>query len=160
MRAVWPDAILAGFGVVVFIIGAALYWAQSRQRARTAESQSWPVAAGTIAKSSVEKWSSKKRTAHAALVRYSYRVGTRDYQSNRVFWGLNEGPEKEMNALAAAYPVGSAVQVHYDPQHPATAVLQPERNTGLKALSLYGATLMLLGIVGLGSGLFALLLKP
>jgi hypothetical protein len=152
----WTDAILAGFGAVVFVIGMILYTAQGWQRAKFAPSKYWPSVVGTITASTLEK-ANAKGPSYSAAVRYSYRVAGKDYESNRIFWGPNEGTQKEMADIVAAYPVGRDVWVQHEPKNPANAVLEPGRNTGLTASVLfYAVAMMALGLVALGAGLYAL----
>jgi hypothetical protein len=152
----WTDAVLAGFGVIIFIIGVVLYFVHGWQRLKTDRSKSWPSAVGTITSSLLEKSNPKRNASFVAAVHYSYRVGAEDYASDRVFWGPQEGREKQMAELVAAYPAGKNVWVQYEPQNPANAVLLPEMNTGLRPLFGYALALMLLGLAGLGAGLYAL----
>lgn len=152
----WTDAVLAGFGVIIFIIGVVLYFVHGWQHLKTDRSKSWPSAVGTITSSSLEKSNPKSNTRYTAAVRYGYRVGDEDYASDRVFWGPQEGREKQMADLVAAYPAGKNVWVQYEPQNPANAVLRPEMNTGLRPLFGYALALMLLGLAALGAGLYAL----
>jgi hypothetical protein len=150
------DAVLAGFGVIVFIIGVVLYFVHGWQRLKTDRSKSWPSVVGTITSSSLEKSNPKSNASYVATVRYSYRVGGADYASDRVFWGPQEGREQQMAELIAEYPAGKDIWVQYEPQNPASAVLRPELNSGLTPLFGYALALMLLGLVALGAGLYAL----
>ncbi len=151
----WIDAVLAGFGVVIFVIGAILYFVHGWQRLKTDRSKTWPSVVGTITSSALER-SSPKGASYIAAVRYSYRVGGTDYQSNRVFWGTQEGREQDMAAIVASYPAGKDVWVQHDPADPANAVLQPDKAIGLKTLFGYALTLMIFGLAALGAGLYAL----
>lgn len=153
----WIDAVLAGFGAMIFIIGIILYMVQGSQRAKLAPSKFWPSVVGTITSSALEKSHSQRNAAYSAAVRYSYRVGGKDYESDRIFWGPNEGSQQQMAEIVAAYPVGRDVWVQHEPRNPANAVLEPDRHTGLTASVLYYAVaIMLLGIAALGGGLYAL----
>jgi uncharacterized protein DUF3592 len=150
------NAILIGFGVIAIAIGAALYAAQLRQGLRANASKRWPVSPGTVTASALEK-SPQGRWRYRAAVQYRYRVGGKDYQSNRIFWGGNEGSRKHMELVIAAYPQGSKVSVHYDPQNPAEAVIDPAQNAGSKPLVLYAVAMVALGLFVLFLGAYALL---
>jgi hypothetical protein len=152
----WIDAFLAGFGVLVFITGIIMYMLHGYQRAKVGPSRAWPSEVGTITASAVEQPNPKKKI-YAAAVRYSYSVGGKDYQCDRIFWGPNEGSEEEMTAIAAAYMVGKNVWVQHDPKNPANAVLEPGKHTGLTPGAYYYAlVMMLLGVAAVGGGLYAL----
>lgn len=150
------DAVLAGLGVFAFIIGVVLYFVHGWQKLKLQASKSWPSVVGTITSSALESSNSKSSTTYSAAVRYSYRVGGKDYVSNRVFWGPNEGREQKMAEIVAEYPAGRDVWVQHDPKDPANAVLRPDVAVGLNAIFYYASGMMALGIVALGAGLYAL----
>ncbi len=151
----WIDAVLAAFGVIIFVMGVVLYFVHSWQRLTTERSKSWPSVVGTIISSALEK-SAAKGAVYAVAVRYRYRVAGKDYESDRVFWGPQEGREEEMAEIVAAYPAGKDVWVQHDPTDPASAVLRPDRDAGLRPLLGYALVLMMLGLIALGAGLYAL----
>jgi hypothetical protein len=153
----WIDACLAAFGLLVFISGVIMYMIYGYQRAKIGPSRFWPSVVGTITESRLEQPNPKKKTVYAAVVRYTYSVGNRDYQCGRVFWGPNEGSEQQMAEIVTAYPVGKDVWVQHDRTNPANAILEPEKNTGLTpALVYYGLVMMVIGTAGIGGGLYAL----
>lgn len=149
----WIDVALAGFGVLIFVIGAILYFVHGWQRLRVDRSRTWPSVVGTITSSALQRSSPQGRASYIAAVRYSYRVGGKDYAASRVFWGTQEGREKDMAAIVAAYPAGKDIWVQHDPADPANAVLQPDKAVGLTALFGYALTLMVFGLAALGAGL-------
>ncbi len=149
------DAILIGFGLIAVVIGVVLYVVQFRQGLKADASTKWPTATGRIASSSLEKSDGIWR--YRAAMQYSYRVGTKEYRSNRIFWGGNEGRHKHMASVVATYPAGSRVRVHYDPQNPAEAVIDPIQNTGSRPLVLYAMGMATLGLFALTGGIYALM---
>jgi Protein of unknown function (DUF3592) len=151
----WTDTALACFGVVIFFVGIILYMVPGWHRAKFSPSKFWPSVVGTITASALEKTKNKK--IYAVAVRYRYRVAGKDYESDRVFWGPQEGPEKEMAAVVATYPVGRDVWVQHDRKDAANAVLEPARNTAVSGgIYFYGIALMGMGLAALGLGLYAL----
>lgn len=151
----WIDAVLTGFGVVIFVMGVILYMVPNWHRTKFSPTKFWPSVVGTVTTSALEKTENKK--VFAAVVRYSYRVAGKDYESDRIFWGPQEGPEKDMAAIVAAYPVGRDVWVQHDPKNAANAVLEPARNNAVKGgIYFYGIMLMGLGLVALWLGLYGL----
>jgi hypothetical protein len=149
------DAVLICFGAIALIIGVVLYGVQFGQGLRADASKKWPRASGTITASAVIKSPEHKRRYRAAL-EYSYRVGGKQYQSTRVFWGGNEGREKHMASVIETYPAGGKVRVFYDPRDPAEAVLDPIQNLGSRQLVLYALGMMTLGLFALTGGVYAL----
>ena len=97
------DAVLIGLGVIAIAIGAVLYAVQLRQGLRADASKKWPRASATVTASAVEK-SPGHRWRYSAALQYSYRVGGKDYQSSRVFWGGNEGRQKHMASVVERPP--------------------------------------------------------
>jgi Protein of unknown function (DUF3592) len=151
----WIDAALAGMGVVIFVMGIILYMVPGWHRAKFSPTKFWPSVVGTVTASALEKTRSKKN--YAVAVRYSYSVAGKQYESDRVFWGPQEGPEQDMAAVVAAYPVGRDIWVQHDPKDAANAVLEPARNTSVKGgIYFYGIVLMGLGLGALWLGLYGL----
>jgi hypothetical protein len=150
------NAILIGFGAIAIAIGTALYVAQFRQGLRANASKRWPVSSGKVLASALEK-SPDGRWRYRAAVQYRYRVGAKEYQSDRVFWGGNEGRQRHMASVIATYPQGCKVSVHYDPQNPAEAVLDPVQNPGSKPLVLYAMGMLALGLFAFTGGVYALI---
>jgi hypothetical protein len=151
----WVDAALAGFGVLIFIIGVALYFVHGWQRLKVDRSKVWPSVVGTVTSSALERAVPKGNTFRA-VVCYRYHVAGKDYESNRVSWGSQEGRETDMAEIVETYPVGKDVWVQHDPRDPANAVLLPEINAVLRPLFGYALALMLLGLIAIGAGLYAL----
>ncbi len=149
------DAVLIGFGVVAIAIGVIVYVFQFRQGLRADASKKWPTASGTVTASALEKLPDKRWRYRAAL-QYSYRVRGKDYQSNRVFWGGNEGWRRHMTSVVETYPAGCKVRVFYDPKDHAEAVIDPVQNTGSRPAVLYALAMVTLGLFALTGGVYAL----
>jgi hypothetical protein len=150
------NAVLIGLGVIAIAIGAVLYAVQLRQGLRADASKKWPRASATVTASAVEK-SPGHRWRYSAALQYSYRVGGKDYQSSRVFWGGNEGRQKHMASVVETYPAGGKVRVFYDPDNPAEAVLDPIQHTGSRQVALYALAMITLGLFTVTGGIYALL---
>ena len=139
-------------------------------RRQAAASAKWPTVMGEIIGSGIdtaivdnstavedEESADRRRladddTVSTASVRYAYRVGDKDYQSTRLYIGrpVFYGLSSVAAATAAKYPPHARVQVYYNPDNPAQAVLEP--------LNFANATLALGAAAGFGScGLLALL---
>ncbi len=149
------NVVLIAFGVIAIAIGAVLYSVQFRQGLRADASKKWPRASGTVIAAALEK-SPGHRWRYRAALQYRYRVGGKDYQASRIFWGGNEGREKHMTSVVETYPAGSSVRVFYDPNNPAEAVLDPIQNTGSRQLVLYGLAMVTLGLFTVTGGVYSL----
>jgi len=149
------NVVLIAFGVIAIVIGAVPYLVQFRQGLRADASKKWPTASGTVTSSALEQSPDNKRR-YRASVQYSYRAGGKGYQGSRVFWGGNEGRQRHMASVVESYPAGAKVRVHYDPNNPADAVLDPVQNTGSRQLALYSLAMITLGLFSLTGGIYAL----
>ena len=124
--------VLGGFGLVIIaVVIAALREAVAMK--------SWPVATGRILESKVEEYresagssgtfsgSRAKMTLYRPLVRYRYEVEGKRFNGDRITQspGLNRGVADFATAVTQRYPVGSTVDVRYNPMRPNEAVLEP-----------------------------------
>jgi hypothetical protein len=96
----------------------------SMQR-KSAQAEGWPAAGGTITRSELEWRRSSNNRGHVQypVVHYSYRVMGKSYEGNRIAPGLAVGGTGAPSVVAR-YPAGSQVQVFYNPEDPADAVLE------------------------------------
>jgi hypothetical protein len=104
-------------------------------------SANWPTAAGTVTNSEViesentetdDKGRQTTNTEYRVDIRFSYKVDGREFHSSNWKWGwtaIYRDPGKPQ-AIVAAHPAGKTVQVFYDPNDPATAVLEPANRQG------------------------------
>ena len=93
---------------------------------RAKKSSQWPSTPGTITYSHIRVVRIRRSRGYLGDIQYRYRVGATDYVGSRMSFARNHvaAAEAWQNALAA-YPVGKTVPVYYDPQNPASAVLEP-----------------------------------
>ena len=62
---------------------------------------------------------------HAPVVEFTYQVHGHEYRSRQITLGTKlAGTQSFAEQIAARYPQGSTVEVHYDPANPSNAVLQ------------------------------------
>lgn len=140
------EKIAGGLLFVVAGIAFAFFGYNSYQRGM--QSKNWPVAKGSVIQSKIEKrtettgsGSSKRKVVKSyPIVKYTYSVGSQSYQSSRITFGQS----KNVHQTVARYPKGENIQVHYDPEDPGQAVLEPG-----------GDTTFSLVFMGLGAALFA-----
>ena len=115
----------------VFSIGGLLgvVWT-SHALLRALRSAQWPRAPGEVLKSTVESRLSDGMRMYRAAVSYKYRVGSRELISKRVFFGdmLEVSWAGPATQYVSKYQPGTEVSVAYDPEDPATAVLEPGAN--------------------------------
>jgi uncharacterized protein DUF3592 len=112
----------SGFGLVVLLMFLAV-----RREAKAAAD--WPTVRGKIMESGTESYrttiNKRRVTLYTAVVEYAYTVHGHDFRSRKI--QLNEssgGSEASAQAVAARYPKGGPVEVHYDPANPSHAALE------------------------------------
>lgn len=91
-------------------------------------SEKWPAVDGVIEQSEVvTSRGDDGDTMYAAEVLYKYTVDGREYQSDNVYFGGDYRSSSSSGAYEVVnrYPVGDTVKVHYDPDKPENAVLEP-----------------------------------
>ncbi|MEE4178634.1 MAG: DUF3592 domain-containing protein [Bacteroides sp.] len=112
------------------------------------ESKSWPSTEGTITKSEVETWMKDGKTQYGALIAYTYQVEGKAHISHQV--GVNSTSSNSnmsaVKSLVQEYPVGTMVDVYYDPEVPDSAALIPGVRAGDVALA---GGMLLFAIIGL-----------
>ncbi|SEB70419.1 Protein of unknown function [Beijerinckia sp. 28-YEA-48] len=89
----------------------------------------WPVVRGRIITSEVETIhkmeDGRSRTAYAPAVEYTYQVRGLDYHGRQIKFGIGvSGARGFAEKTIAHYPLGSDVDVHYDPANPSNAALE------------------------------------
>jgi hypothetical protein len=130
------------FGIVMLVVGGFnILGAQS--------SSSWPTTEGEVLTSVVEKKrssSNRKKSrpvristgpvgisvgepskgyTYEAVVTYSYSVAGDDHVGKRIAFGaITKGGRERAEATCERYPVGSQVQVYYDPDDAGSATLE------------------------------------
>ena len=119
-------AAAGGFGLLVFLFALGFTRAV-RQAAR------WPVTRGRIIASGTDTFrdydtdAGRRRIRHKPSVVYEYEVNGRQYKGDRVTFGVvtSSSHSGVSQRLAARYPVGTEVDVHYNPKAPGESVLRP-----------------------------------
>lgn len=142
--------IAASLGVLVLLFFIAS-WRMSRRAA------DWPLVRGTVIRSAIERVekhdSGHTTVQHTPVVEYGYRVSDVDYVSGQIKLGVTlSGSESYAAGVAARYPEGSAIDVHYDPANPSNAAL--ENPTGMHLL-LLAASAALFALAAHQAGAFS-----
>lgn len=120
--------------------------------------QDWPFVAGKVVVSSIERSTDGDsggggtHRSYAPVIEYAYEVAGNTYRSRQVKLGFtSSGSESWAKRVAAKYPVGAPVEVHYDPGNPAIAAL--DNPTGMTWLA-FGVAAMLFGFSAYALGVF------
>ena len=143
-------------GIVFGLGGIIAVFFGSRTVLRAIESENWPSTTGEVNYSEVDIHSDSDGTSYSPDVRYFYFVEGKQYQSERVYFGsdVSSSNRRRHQETVDRYPVGSRVTVYYDPDNPATGVLEPGATFDSAFLVIFGGCFGLSGLGSLGvSGL-------
>ena len=112
------------------LIAANLAYALWKARRQDSWAAQWLIVPGAIIACAVtvpRVHTSDDETDCSFNVRYRYRVGGKEYEGSHIHVRRDALTTRLLaEETAARYPVGSRVDVHYRPDHPATAVLEPK----------------------------------
>ncbi len=118
---VWSGLVMA-VGITFAVIGA-IEWD------RAAESASWPTAPGVVTESRVVRSAGRAggriRHRSSAHIEYAFDASGVHRTASRVGFRMGSTSEDSAREVVARYPVGTAVTVHYSPEDPALACLEP-----------------------------------
>lgn len=98
------------------------FWLAARAEAKIREARHWPIARARVVEAKINRNSKGGRWA---TVRYAYEVRGARHQSSRLSFVQTNLTGPQADAVLARYPAGAEVEVRYDPQRPAYAVLEP-----------------------------------
>jgi hypothetical protein len=126
-----------GAGVCLLIFGGMLL-NLFRMRSQMQAARNWDKIEGVITVSKVEQPSehvSDDLNDASPIVRYRYRAGGQDLESDRIAIGGQPMMTRVLaGKLIGRYPVGARVDVHIDPNDPKSALLEPAQQGNLSAL--------------------------
>ena len=123
---------------------------------RVKETVGWPSVRGRIEESGTESF--RKRVEHSTVtyyapaVEFSYVVNGHAYRSRQIELGVTRaGSLENAQQIAARYPKGRDVEVHYDPANPGNAALE-NRGIGwyllVIAVACFGVAIYAGGVLG------------
>ena len=118
---------LTGFGLICLLIAAVVAWLAHVTRAEARASRQWPTTQGVITRCDVTVRELDSGNEHKLEVAYTYTVDGATHDGDRVGPGGSPTFSTEELARPAAqkYATGTTVTVWYDPQDPATSLLDP-----------------------------------
>ena len=140
---------------VFFLIGfAILYFAFLPALTKSLQSRNWPETPCTVISSHIRSYSgSKNGTTYSVDILYAYRVGGRDYRSNRSdFFNTSSSGYQGKAAIVRAHPPGSKMVCYVNPNDPSDAVLRRGLGWGM-LFGLIPLVFMCIGGVGIWSTL-------
>ncbi len=114
--------------------------------ARGRRTRQWPTVEGKVVHSAVKDQDSIPDIA------YAYAVSGVEYRATYQFPGGTQ-PSQELTATyLAKFPTGSKVTVHYDPNHPDQATLEPGVGRGDWLILMLGLFATVFGVIFLFFG--------
>lgn len=144
------------FGLALLLVGIPLLIVGIVSRKRAKAALSWPTIKGEVLSSTVvqhtDNESEYSSTSYEPVVEYQYSLMGQAYTGRRIAYGANSFNLKKAQEIAAKYPVGTPVTVHYNPEKPGDCTLETSASGG-KAFSIIGYILVPLGFVLLILGL-------
>jgi len=122
-------------------------------------SRDWPSVPGVITRSAVATKRSDGKTMYSFDVVYRYQVEGRELTCNSVFFGGNTSSSNSSAAykVTGRYPEGAEVDVYYEPENPANAVLEPGTRWQSYIVFGIGLVFLIVGVLVLGGSLFYVL---
>lgn len=118
-----------GAGAVT-VVAALAAWTAVAERRRWLDSRQWHWTQGTVLTSGVTRDSGADAIQFRPAITYEYQVGDEIFEGFVVNFGTEVFLRpRQVRAVVDRHPVGSAVQVWYDPDKPADSVLYRRRRT-------------------------------
>lgn len=150
--------VVIGISAVMILVGGVL-GAVAYDNYRDGEAtKAWPSTSGEILSAQVDQdvrterqdnGTIRERRTYRPLVTYSYTIQGVEYTGNRIRADDSGGDRDKAFDTINSYPVGSIVDVFYDPADPGSAVLRQGADT--VAVWLFGGIgglFVVLGLVG------------
>ena len=149
--------IFIGIGVLLLLGAGLAYLFRQRTAAKQAASVTWPTVQGEVTRAWVHSFrDNNQNLQYMARVKFAYEVQGQRYESERIAWGGRGSSvvSTEAQTVVDRYPTGSRVPVHFNPQKPKEAVLEPSETGGLSMLTWTWVGLAVVGVLFIAVGPF------
>lgn len=140
-----PNARNSNVATLAGLMGIALFLLSFAAWRRASRAAGWPVVPGVVTFSGVEEkkgsigtgTNRSSMTTFQANVAYTYTVDGNTFTGRQLRLDMTmSGAKSAAEVVAAPYPVGAKIEVHYDPANPADAALERSAATPLVPLVL------------------------
>lgn len=119
------------------------------------KAESFPHVQGTVLYSQVTKTiGSKGHVQYHPLIGYRYTVGDQNYRWNRYRYDGHCYPSGSAWQIVESHPPGSTVDVYYNPQNPADALLSPTVDKPDVGIIFFGTALILILVAVMRTAFF------
>ncbi len=139
------------FLLITLAVGVALVLWGARSKKKAGASLQWPATSGTITASEVRQGTNTDEDGLTTYyyfphVEYSYSIAGQTFNSKQISFGGRQGFNSPTNVqtIVAKYPINSIVQVFYNPQKQAEAVLERVAGGGAKVASIMGIIVLVI----------------
>lgn len=115
----WLPAVGLSFLGFAYLMEVAIDHLQARH---------WPLTRGKIVESAVEEVREDSRSGATFVprIRFTYDAAGKPWESRQFAFHVRAGSRERAESTVARYPVGSVVGVHFHPNRPEQAVLEPQ----------------------------------
>lgn len=113
-------------GIFITLLGLALFVLGVWDARLAVLSKRWPVTKGEVLSTEVREEKNTINYYYTPIIRYKYRVHGREYTADvRTFDRDSYRDSDRAGMVTQNYPEGKEIEVHYNPNKPTWAVLQP-----------------------------------
>ena len=130
-------------GVIMFSVVAVLGYFRIGE---IKDAGNWPSVKGEIIESYVKKDVKQKakgkrtETSYTPIIKYQYDVKGKIFVNSRYTMGMIDGGRKNVKRMVDQYPVGSNVEIFYNPDN-------PQKSTIIKATSTLVGYIMMVPLI-------------
>jgi hypothetical protein len=143
-------AIFLPLSAIFVVLGLVFGYLAIHNWRRARASLAWPTVQGQVLSAFLQEHTdSDEGVSYDPKVTYTYTVSGTEYQNDQIaFGGVSSSSKSKAQAYLERYIVEDPVTVHYDPDNPKLAVLEP-RASGKNLLYLVVSAIFLGGSVWL-----------
>lgn len=135
--------------ILIIIIGFSILLYQLYLLNKVIKSRDWETTEGEIKSSDLEtlSFSNDTNKSYKAGISYVYKVMGKQYVGTRVFFGdkIQSSFKGIALKIITEYPVGSKVNVYYNPRNIEEAVLEKRVHSNIVVLLIVGLAAILIG---------------
>jgi len=151
MITVFSSLIILCIGGTIALVGAGLLFFGGSQNRKGVSANDWLITIGTIVSADLSQQSRRNQqgyhdVTYAPVVEYTYEVNGQTYRSDKISSGWTASYNLGMaQRLIDKYPPGAKVDVHYNSNNPAEAVLETKSRSG-NAFMIAGGVILVLAV--------------
>lgn len=141
-------------GIIFVVIGAGFTILSLWDLVDVFDARRWQRTKGVVVVSDLQRSKDSEGVTYRAEIAYRYTVKGEEHVASRARFGdrISLGWARPALRLLQKYPVGREVTVHYDPEKPGAAVLEPEMSGFVLGGISLGLTFVMLGLLSIQSG--------